>query len=288
MSNFGEITGYPEGSAFTSREEARQAGLHRHKIAGISGTGTDGADAIVLNDGYEDDEDYGDTIIYTGEGGQDPRSKRQIKDQQYEKGNAGLRESCIGGHPVRILRGPKLRSPYAPVRGYRYDGLYFIERFWTEKGKSGFNIIRFFLRKIPSESSKYSYQIPISNATGEERPGRTASFVTRVIRDTTLSKKIKALYDYHCQVCGVRLEVAGGAYAEAAHIRPLGRPHNGPDVTGNILCLCPNHHALFDLGGFTINDDWTLNLIQGKLTVDPSHQLRIDCVNYHRKLFQTN
>jgi len=68
VSNFGEITGYPEGSAFTSREEARQAGLHRHKIAGISGTGTDGADAIVLNDCYEDDEDYGDTIIYTGEG----------------------------------------------------------------------------------------------------------------------------------------------------------------------------------------------------------------------------
>lgn len=47
MSNFGEIIGYPEGSAFTSREEARQAGP-RHKFPGISDTGKDGTDSIVL------------------------------------------------------------------------------------------------------------------------------------------------------------------------------------------------------------------------------------------------
>ena len=79
MSNFGEITGYPEGSAFTSREEARQAGLHRHKIAGISGTGTDGADAIVLNDGYEDDKDGSPYlephhIVWLSRGGEDTPS----------------------------------------------------------------------------------------------------------------------------------------------------------------------------------------------------------------------
>lgn len=37
-------------------------------------------------------------------------------------------------------------------------------------------------------------------------------------------------------------------YAEAAHIRALGSPHNGPDVIENVLCLCPNHHVLFDNG----------------------------------------
>jgi hypothetical protein len=36
---------------------------------------------------------------------------------------------------------------------------------------------------------------------------------------------------------------------EAAHIRPLGAPHNGPDTLDNTLCLCPNHHVLFDHGG---------------------------------------
>ena len=48
MSNFGKILGYPEGSAFRTREEARQAGSHRHKSPGISDTGKDGTDSIVL------------------------------------------------------------------------------------------------------------------------------------------------------------------------------------------------------------------------------------------------
>ncbi len=30
--------------------------------------------------------------------------------------------------PVRVIRGPKLRSPYAPAEGYRYDGLYTVEK----------------------------------------------------------------------------------------------------------------------------------------------------------------
>ena len=36
---------------------------------------------------------------------------------------------------------------------------------------------------------------------------------------------------------------------EAAHIRPLGAPHNGPDTLDNTLCLCPNHHVPFDHSG---------------------------------------
>ena len=35
-------------------------------MGGIGGTKAEGADSIVVNGGYEDDEDYGDEIIYTG------------------------------------------------------------------------------------------------------------------------------------------------------------------------------------------------------------------------------
>jgi putative restriction endonuclease len=35
-------------------------------------------------------------------------------------------------------------------------------------------------------------------------------------------------------------------------IRPQGAPHNGPDSSDNILCLRPNHHALFGLGAISI------------------------------------
>ena len=42
---------------------------------GISGTGAEGADSIVVNGGCEDDDDHGDEFIYTGAGGNDPATK---------------------------------------------------------------------------------------------------------------------------------------------------------------------------------------------------------------------
>lgn len=41
-----------------------------------------GADAIVVSGGYEDDNDDGDEIIYTGQGGNDPDSGKQVADQE--------------------------------------------------------------------------------------------------------------------------------------------------------------------------------------------------------------
>ena len=48
------------------------------------------------------------------------------------------------------------------------------------------------------------------------------------------------------QVCRLRLETPGDPHAEGAYARPLGLAHDGSDVAENVLCLCPNHHALFD------------------------------------------
>ncbi len=77
---FGEIPGYPEGSAFADRDELHRAGLHRRTQHGISGLANEGADAIALNGGYKDDRDFGDLIVYTGEGSRDPSTGRQIPD----------------------------------------------------------------------------------------------------------------------------------------------------------------------------------------------------------------
>ena len=67
--NFGHIGGFPEGHTFNSRIEIKNAGLHKYHIAGISRILNIGCDSIVLNGGYVDDRDYGDMILYTGEGG---------------------------------------------------------------------------------------------------------------------------------------------------------------------------------------------------------------------------
>ena len=78
-----------------------------------------------------------------------------------------------------------------------------------------------------------------------------------------VSRFVKKLYEDACQVCGVRLEIPGGAVSEGAHIRSLGRPHSGPDTVDNVLCLCPNHHTLFDEGGIYVSDDLRVRQPQG-------------------------
>ena len=77
---YGEIAGYPEGSTFESREDVRLAKLHSKKMDGISCIVGNPADAIVLSGGYIDDKDEGDYILYTGQGGQDPKTKKQIRE----------------------------------------------------------------------------------------------------------------------------------------------------------------------------------------------------------------
>ncbi|GII84189.1 hypothetical protein Ssi03_21790 [Sphaerisporangium siamense] len=90
---------------------------------------------------------------------------------------------------------------------------------------------------------------------GTPTPSRRAVTTNRVIRDSALAEQVKLLHDHRCQLCGIRLTTRRGPYAEGAHIRPLGTPHNGPDEPGNLLCLCPNHHVLFDGGTITISDE---------------------------------
>jgi hypothetical protein len=53
----------------------------------------EGADSIVLSGGYEDDEDHGDEIVYTGHGGKDQKTGKQVRDQKLTIGNLALARS---------------------------------------------------------------------------------------------------------------------------------------------------------------------------------------------------
>lgn len=278
---FGHIDGYPEGSEFDSRKELRLAGVHRPNQAGIAGRASEGADSIVLSGGYEDDEDHGDVIIYTGQGGRDPNTATQAENQELVAGNMALVKSQQEGLPVRVVRGERHKSPFSPSSGYRYDGLYRVADHWRERGRSGFFVWRFRLEKIGDEPA------PTAQPTLElELPKRVETTVQRVVRDTQLAKDVKRLYGHRCQVCGEVIEGPAGPYAEAAHIRPLGRPHDGPDSVDNILCLCPNHHVMFDLGVFAIGEDYRLLGIEGELTVDARHEIGGEHLAYRRGMFE--
>ena len=278
---FGEIEGCSEGDIFDSREALSKAGVHRPTMGGISGTAQGGADSIVLSGGYEDDLDYGDEIVYTGHGGRDPKTGQHIADQEFIRGNAGLARNKTSGLPVRVIRGSQLVSQYAPEHGYRYDGLYNVDEFWEETGKSGFKVWRYRLVKMNALSRP-----PIKSGETQPEPATRRQTITmRIVRDTVKSRTVKELYDYTCQVCGIRLDTPAGPYAEGAHIKPLGIPHNGPDVESNILCLCPNHHVLLDDGAITLTDDLRVLGIVGEPRLSVKHDLGKEYVGYHREHF---
>ena len=280
---FGHVPGYPEGSLFENRAELNASRVHIPTQAGISGSQTEGAESIVLSGGYEDDADYGDIIIYTGHGGRDPSTGQQTHDQPFTRGNRALALSKQNGLPVRVIRGSNHDTPYSPPSGYSYDGLYAVEDFWHEVGKSGFKIWRFRLVKIAEETTLGQ---SISEEPAEYSvPNRREAWISRIIRDTAQARAIKALYDHRCQMCGTRLDCPAGPYAEAAHIRPLGAPHNGPDTKDNILCLCPNHHVLFDNGAVSVADDLSLIGADSNLTVHRDHNINENYLAYHREHF---
>jgi len=277
---FGEVKGIAVGTEFANRAALAASGIHKPTQAGISGSTTMGADSIVVSGGYEDDEDYGDYIVYGGQVTNDPNTKRQVADADLDRGNLALVVSYNKGLPVRVTRG--LGS--TKKRTYRYDGLYQVERWWADTGKSGFRIYCFALRKIDNK--------PISTPAGElplptnQEPERVTSYTTRIVRDTLVTERVKKKYDHVCQACSTRIERLGGAYAEGVHIKPLGRPHNGPDTTNNILCLCPNCRVLFDSWAFSIEDDGTLlGTVKGSLNENESHKINRDYLAYHRRLY---
>jgi|Laugresbdmm110sn_1035088.scaffolds.fasta_scaffold41648_1 putative restriction endonuclease len=280
---FGQIENIKEGYLFEGRKEMMPTSFHRNWASGIDGNGTEGTSAIVLSGGYEDDEDLGDLIIYTGAGGNDSNTGKQIEDQNWlHHGNAGLLKSMNEGLPIRVIRGFNHKSKFSPKSGYLYAGLYSVVDAWEKIGKSGFKICQFRLeycgednkRKIPEE-------IELDYTKREIK--RKQGVIIRRIRDTKIAHDVKKLYNYECQICKFTIITKSGNYSEGAHIKPLGIPHDGDDNPDNLLCLCPNHHTMFDKGCFSISDD--LNLIGqelGTLYVHASHKLNISNLKYHR------
>lgn len=285
---FGEVLNIVEGDQFANRIELSQARVHRPPQAGICGSEKLGAESIVISGGYEDDEDLGGIIIYTGHGGRSAKSKIQVTDQTLTRANKGLAISCENRLPVRVIRGAHKNSKFAPETGYRYDGLYYVTEYWHEKGKSGFIVWRFRLEKVERIHKEYNdtednsiLNEPDSNYNKTERKEYV---VNRIIRETKIASFIKELYEHTCQICGIQIITPVRIYAEAAHIKALGKPHNGPDTKENILCLCPNHHTMLDLGIITIEEDMSIiGFETGKLFVNSKHNLDLECIKYHHE-----
>ncbi|KAK3088894.1 hypothetical protein FSP39_025113 [Pinctada imbricata] len=172
--HYGIVEGVPVGTTWLTRMECCRDGIHRPTVAGIHG-GPEGAYSIALSGGYDDNIDLGEGFTYTGEGGRDlkgtannPKNLRtapQSKDQLLSRGNLALCRSQETGQPVRVIRGYKLTSPFAPDEGYRYDGLYRVEKCWYCTGVSGFKVWKFALKRLSDQPSP-----PWTYGESEEEP----------------------------------------------------------------------------------------------------------------------
>jgi putative restriction endonuclease len=286
---FGEIPGNPEGTTYSDRAAVLAVGVHRQNQAGIVGPAAVGAESIVVSGGYEDDADYGDLIIYTGHGGRGPDGS-QVANQEFRAQNQAMVKSCVDGLPVRVVRGARGEPAHSPATGYRYDGLFAVTRYWREQGISGFQVCRFELRRILKDGSLA--ETPAA-ALSPGPPPRARLTSERVVRTTQVVRSVKNLPGNRCQVCGDTIITPGGSYAEGAHIRPLGRPHDGPDVEANVICLCPDDHVRFDYGAIVLTD--TLEIVDtiesaslGQLRTVAGHVIDPAYVRYHREHFTVN
>ncbi|KAK2461892.1 hypothetical protein APHAL10511_006355 [Amanita phalloides] len=160
---FGYIPGIEVGTWWESRQGCSADAIHAPWVAGISG-GQEGAYSVALSGGYEDDVDLGYAFTYTGSGGRDlkgtktaPKNLRtapQSSDQSFEHPfNKTLLKSVETKKPVRVIRGFKLKSKYAPSEGYRYDGLYSVEKAWMEKGlnSKGYLVCKYAFKRLAGQ-----------------------------------------------------------------------------------------------------------------------------------------
>ncbi|GAA5878961.1 hypothetical protein JCM16303_007245 [Sporobolomyces ruberrimus] len=170
---FGHIPGVAIGTTFNFRMEASQAAIHAPVVAGISGSPDAGTWSIAVSGGYVDDVDLGYRLTFSGSGGRDlkgtaktPKNLRtapQSADQTWDGLNAALKRSVDLKKPIRVLRGFKGKSAFAPEEGYRYDGLYIATKAWQDVGESGFKVCRIALVRLPGQP-----KIPIQQGRESE------------------------------------------------------------------------------------------------------------------------
>lgn len=166
------------GYHWETRMECSADGIHRPTVAGIHGNESIGCYSIALSGGYEDDLDYGESFTFTGSGGRDlkgtksnPKNLRtapQSKDQTLDKMNLALARNVESREPVRVIRGYKLQSPFAPEYGYRYDGLYTVEKYWPCTGLSGFLVYKYVLKRVVDQPPPPWKELDSQNADSDK------------------------------------------------------------------------------------------------------------------------
>lgn len=172
----GGVPGVEIGDIFFFRFELCLVGLHAPIMAGIdyitqrSNLDEDPlAVSIVSSGSYEDNDEDGEILIYSGQGGVNGKN---VSDQKLERGNLALENSLRRASEVRVIRG--VRDVLYPTgKVYIYDGIYKVQESWMEKGKSGCNVFKYKLFRNPGQPEAFNLWKKIQHWKGniESRVG---------------------------------------------------------------------------------------------------------------------
>jgi hypothetical protein len=93
-----------QGRLFRSRQQLLDAGVHRNRRRNTSFDSVQNLESLIL-DSERTCTDSGTSV-------------------EFQHGSLPFEKNLQSGIPIRIIRAHSLDSPFAPVSGYRYDGLY--------------------------------------------------------------------------------------------------------------------------------------------------------------------
>ncbi|MGE0822512.1 MAG: HNH endonuclease [Candidatus Binatia bacterium] len=121
--------------------------------------------------------------------------------------------------------------------------------------------------------SKYYDEARIAEEPTEYQRPIVEQIISRPFRDVAFTKNVRSIYDFTCAMTGLKLINGGGRpEVEAAHIRPVGNNHNGPDSLRNGIALSRSIHWMFDRGLLSLTDDYEILTVK-KLVPDPVKRL---------------
>jgi len=92
--------------------------------------------------------------------------------------------------------------------------------------------------------------------------------IKKKIRAADFRRKVLGAYSSRCCFCDLQLNIT-----EAAHILPVSEKNSTDDVV-NGVCLCPNHHKVYDNGLLYINEQY--QIIPNKYKADKLKEIKLD------------
>ena len=187
--DWGHPRGVEVGCEFPDRRSLMVLGVHNQTMKGIHAKvfgGVHFTTSIVSSGGYEADSDNGESMTYTGEGGNDFLGRRaQVVDQTATGGNVGLINCAKHGVPVRVVR-CLCKQP----RLYRYEGLFDVTR-WEQKvvgDAASPTAFVFHLRRRAGQLALQGRSIEFGTARIKNaRRGAAVSHTKQEVRDKALT-----------------------------------------------------------------------------------------------------